>query len=336
MGIRRLRALCVMALSLCVWMLPSFVPPAAADTTITLADPAHPCEGQMATLTWDAPAGVTGVTGYQITHMLVTPGGPPLTTTVVVGPNPTSLTFTLPFGLSTFLIRVITGSGTASDPFTTAGIMGNRAPQAMSWAGLGLSSVGKRSATVPFKWYGPTTWFVTGGVLPVTVVVTPIGPLPLPSPVTIGPLTGPALSNPAVATFPAPSLRNGRQYTFSAVTSNACGSSNPSVSPTYVPGVGPAWTPQPSPPLTYSIGNGQGSYNYLFQTSGVPARTYSLVNNSCGSWLSIGPFGFLSGKPPAPMQCTFSVMASNGVGIRYPGYPSTDIVAGPFTLTVTT
>jgi len=321
----RTRSLFVFLVSLSVWILPSFIPAAAADdaeATISLANPAHPCAGEAATLTWTRPAGLA-VTGYQIIQQVVTDGGY-FPTFISVGPKVTSLAFALPFGLTTFVIRAKSVWGTLYAPFASATIMGNSRPTAMAYDN-GAGAVGDRSATVPFRWYGPMQWHITGGLLPVTVAITAHGPGGDTGPVSIGPSRS---SSTAVATFDR--LTNGSSYSFSAVTSNACGSSSPSGSPRFVPGVGPAWT-SASPPDSVTAGS---VYQYKFAASGKPARTYTLLN--APSWLSIGAFGFVQGTVPlgtAPSSFSFSVKASNGVGVQ--DRPSTDIVAGPFTVTVT-
>ncbi len=131
----------------------------------------------------------------------------------------------------------------------------------------------------------------------------------------------------ATATFTG--LTNGVGYTLSAVTFNDCGSSGPITSPVFTPGVAPDWT-RHSPPLTAQ----PGAYVYKFAASGDPSPTFSLVG--APSWLTISPNGLVSGRLPAGVESfSYSVVASNGVGIDAgPLYPTTDIVAGPFVVTV--
>lgn len=291
---------------------------ASAETspaTIIHADPDRACSGQAATLSWSPPAGVAGVTGYRITQMVTTPSTPE-TYTTDVDAGRTSLPFTVPFGLSTFQIRARTATGVSDDPYTSASIMGNQQPSAMAWDSSG-ADVGDSTATVPFRWFGPLTWSTTGGRLPVTLQVTaPVG-------VSI------ETSIPQGASGAAPrftGLLNGAATTFTAVTSNACGSSAGMTSPRYVPGVAPAWT-QASPQLTVARNK---PYRYQFAASGSPAPTYRLV--SAPSWLGVGPGGLVTGTPPkGTVSFSYSVTASNGVGI---GSNPTDAPAGPFKVVV--
>jgi len=325
MKIRPLRALLVTLMSLSVWMLPSFAPPAEAAAAITLANPEHPCEGEAATLTWDPPADGAGLTGYEVTHMIATGGSTPRSTVTGVDASTTRLAFTLSFGTNTFLIRAVTASGTAGDPFATAGILGNRVPAAMSF-NLGSGSVGDHAAMVPFQWYGSTP-FVTGGGLPVTVTVTGNGPSGAVGPVGIGPISNPAPPNRVVASFT--KLKNGTPYTFDAVTSNACGSSPASRSPIFVPGAPSAWV-DASPPLTAPENR---TYRYTFTASGTPVPTFQLLNGP--DWLTLGAHGYLVGRPPSgTTSFSYSVKAANGVGVWTAGVSPSDIVAGPFTVSV--
>jgi len=311
-------------------MLPSFARPAEAAAAITLANPEHPCEGEAATLHWDRPADIAGVDQYEITHQLATPTPSIIVTKVDV--SVTSLAFTLPFGVSTFLIRTVSASVTAPTPFASAGIMGNRVPSAMAFD-LGSGSVAAKTADVPFKWYGPPTLFVTGGQLPVKVTVSGQAPsgVPDPAPISIA-IANPTPPNRVVASFT--KLKNGAHYTFSAVTSNVCGSSPPSGSPDFVPGIAPAWTAA-SPPLTAQVAS---PYKYKFAASGLPGPKLQLVGVpgvDYPAWLTIGPNGFLKGTPPSgTTSFSYSVKAANGVGVWSAGVSPSDIVAGPFTVSV--
>lgn len=292
---------------------------ASAETggaTIIHPAPGQACAGEGATLAWSAPEGVTDVTGYRITQSITTPSTPQ-TITTDVGGRQRSLAFTLPFGLSTFQIRVMTTSGVADSPYTSASIMGNQAPKAMSWASAG-AAIGDGTATVPFKWYGPMTWSTTGGVLPTTIQVVAS---------TGGSIVSPAPHDGAGVATLFTGLANGSASTFSAVTSNGCGSSAATGSPSYVPGIRPSWT-QANPPLSSPRNT---TYRYAFAASGDPAVTYRLV--SAPAWLTIGSGGQVTGTPPkATTTFTYSVAASNGVGIT--GIMNTDIAAGPFTVRV--
>ena len=288
-----------------------------AGATIIQAHPDRSCAGDADTLTWTPPADVAGLTGYRIVHQVITPSTPSIIFTDV-GPNQTSLPFTVPFGFSTFLIYSVTSEGVASTPFASASITGNRAPHPMNWDNLGTNTVGDGTATVSFKWYGPITTSTTGGTIANTVRVTAS---PGGASVDI-----PASVSGVSATFGG--LTNGVGYTFTAVTFNACGSSSSGRSPTFTPGVAPAWT-RSTPPLSAS----PGRYVYKFAAAGDPSPTYRLVD--APSWLHISPNGLVTGRPPAGTNSfSYSVVASNGVGIAHPAFPKTDVVAGPFTVTL--
>ncbi|MDQ3895972.1 MAG: hypothetical protein M3326_01770 [Actinomycetota bacterium] len=287
-----------------------------APATVVQADPERSCAGEPATLTWTPPAGVADLTGYRIVHGLVTPTTP-ITQVYDVGADETSLNFTIPFGFSTFLIYAITSAGVASAPFTSAALMGNRAPFPMSWDTVGTNTVGDGTATVSYKWYGGVTTSTTGGTLPVTVRITAS-----PGGASVDVPTGG--SHSVTSTFSG--LTNGVDYTFSAVTFNACGSSAPSVSPGFTPGLAPTWT-RSTPPLDV----GPGQYVYKFAAAGDPSPTYTLVG--APSWLEISTNGLVTGRPPAGTSSfSYSVVAGNGVGIH--PFDRTDIVAGPFTVSV--
>ena len=286
-----------------------------ATATITQADPDSSCAGESATLVW-TPADVTGLIGYQVVHQFYEARMPHFVTTEV-GPDVTSLDFTIPFGLSTFLIRAVTSAGVQQEPFAAGHVRGNQAPFAMSWDNRENDAVGDGTATVSFKWYGPVTESIVGGVLPTTVriVASPGG-----ASVDI-PTNG---SWSVTHTFTG--LTNGADYTFSAVTFNACGASGPSTSAVFTPGRAPVWT-RGAPPLR----TGPGEYVYNFTATGDPTPTYALVD--APSWLQISPRGRVSGRPPAGTDSfSYSVVAGNGVGIH--PFDNTDVVAGPFTVSV--
>ncbi len=292
---------------------------ASADTplakaTIVQADPDRSCAGEPATVSWTAPAGVAGLTGYHIVQQRIAPF--PGHQVREVGPDQTSLDFTIPFGVTAFLIHAVTPDGVAG-PFATALVTGSQAPFAMGWDTGGPNTVGDGTATVSYKWYGPVTTSTVGGFLPVTVRLTAS---PGGASVDI-----PAGGNWSVSnTFSG--LTNGVDYTFSAVTFNACGKSGPATSFLFTPGVAPAWT-RSDPPLDV----GRGQYVYKFAAAGDPSPTYELLG--APSWLDISPNGLVSGRPPAGTgSFSYSVVAHNGVGVH--PYDNTDAVAGPFTVSV--
>lgn len=293
---------------------------ASADTstgaTVTLAEPGPSCVGDAATVSWAPPADTANLIGYHVEHWSLWLF--PSVTTTTVRPDQTSLPVTLRWGPNNFYIRSVTSAGVTSTPFATATAFAGRAPQAMAWdwESPGANSVGDTTATVSFKWFGPITVSRTGG-LGGTVRIT----------ASPGGATVDLPAGLATATFGG--LTNGVGYTFSAVTFNECGSSGPMTSPVFTPGVAPEWT-RSTPPLTAQA----GEYVYKFAASGDPSPTFTLAG--APSWLTISPKGLLSGRPPAGTESfSYSVVASNGVGIDAgPLYPTTDIVAGPFTVSV--
>ena len=279
------------------------------QVTIITPNPDRSCADDVDTVAWNRPSDVDGLTGYRVVRF-VTTMNPPWTSTVDIGPEQTSLTFTAAFGLTVISVFAITSDGVAPDPFATGLLSAGRAPVPMQWHWEG-ATVGDGTATVPFQWFGPKV-FVNSGNLSTTVEVTAS-----PSGATV------PLAN-GVAAFEG--LTNGVGYTFVAVTSNACGSSTSHASPTYTPGVAPVWT-KATPPLRAT----PGQYVYNFSADGDPSPTYRLVG--APSWLTISPKGLVSGRPPVGTESfTYSVVASNGVGIAY--YHNTDTVAGPFDISV--
>lgn len=287
------------------------------QATIVQADGGKSCVGDRATLTWTAPD-VEGLTGYRVEHWSYSPIPSVLLTEV--GPEQTSLPFTFRFGYNSFHIYAVTTDGVAAAPFATTTIVGNRAPFAMAWHPEN-AAVGDGTATTSFRWFGPVTLSTRGGELPVTVQVTAS-----PGGASVD-LTA-ATSDSNTATFHG--LTNGTAYTFTAVAFNACGSSAPNSSPSFTPGVAPTWV-RATPPLS-AASNGQ--YVYNFAAHGDPRPTYRLVD--APSWLEINPNGLVRGRPPVGVSSfSYSVVASNGVGVAHPAFPATDVATGPFTVSVT-
>ncbi len=139
--------------------------------TIVQANPESSCAGEAATLSWAPPAGVGDLTGYHILHQHYSRPTPSLVTTEV-GRQQNSFDFTIPFGLSVFLIRAVTSAGLQSEPFASASVRGNRAPSPLVWDNRQNDAVGHGTATVSYAWSGPVTESTTGGTLPVTVRIT--------------------------------------------------------------------------------------------------------------------------------------------------------------------
>lgn len=286
------------------------------QASIVQAEGGNSCVGDSATLFWSRP-NVEGLTGYRVEHWTYSPVPSVLVTEV--GAEQTSLPFIFRFGVNSFQIYAVTPDGVASSPFVVTTSIGNRAPHAMTWHPEG-ATVGDGTATTSFRWPGPVTLSTTGGMLPVTVRVTAS-----PGGASVDLTAAPFDSN--TATFQG--LTNGTAYTFTAVASNACGSSAPSSSPAFTPGVAPTWL-RAEPPLT---AGSTGQYVYNFAADGDPRPTYRLVD--APSWLDISPNGLVRGRPPAGVSSfSYSVVASNGVGVAHPSFATTDAVAGPFPVSV--
>ena len=295
----------------------------SASATIIHDDRERACAGESATLVWSAPEGVDGLTGYEITHQIITPAGPRFPTYIVGAPQ-TSLPFEVPFGVSIFLIRAITAQGIATTPFASATMNGSIPPMPMVWdQAVTQAAVGDGRATVAFKWPGPVTWSSTGGFAAATIQITSSSGASIVRPIQ-------DIYGSVAATFTG--LTNGQSYTFTAVTSNVCGSRGPSSTPRYTPGAAPEWT-QADPPLTVPKNK---TYSYGFLASGSPAPTYRLIG--APEWLTLGPDGVVTGDPPKDTTSfSYSIEAANGVGVGGNGEPwflHTQKVAGPFTVTV--
>jgi hypothetical protein len=316
--VRIVREIVLVAVAASSLALAGLVPVAYAENstqtvTVVTPDPDRSCAGDVNTLSWTRPADVAGLMGYRVVRS-VTTMNPPWTFTDDVGPSETSLTFTAPFGLSVISVYTRTAEGIASSPFATGSMFAGRPPQPLQWDDEGASLVDS-TATVPFRWPGPVELFTTGGLRNrVRVTASPGGA----SVELEVPLQG------VIATFGG--LRTGTGYTFSAVTSNQCGSSSSGRSPTYTPGIGPFWV-RDTPPLRAS----PGEYVYKFAADGNPSPTYRLIG--APSWLTITEKGLVSGRPPeGTVSFSYSVVARNGVGIEV--YQSTNIFAGPFDVSV--
>lgn len=291
---------------------------AAGAATITSADPTRVCTGDAATLTWEPPEGVDDLVGFEITRQNYN-GVNPSGSTITVGPAQRSLDFTVGFFMNSFLIRTVTSSGVTYEPFATAYVVGSQAPMAMEWDHhVDPGDVGDGFAAVRFAWAGPVKTFTLGGVLPVAVRITAS---PGGESIEI-PTSGWSVAH----TFTG--LTNGLEYTFSAVTFNACGARRSLPSATHVPGVRPVWV-QADPPLSVKKNK---LYEYQFAASGTPAPTYAL--RDAPAWLKLSSDGLVSGEPPKDATTfSFSVLAENRVGIEYP-WLERPVVAGPFTVTV--
>jgi hypothetical protein len=278
------------------------------------------CAGDTETISWTAPADTAGLTAYVVTDTPVNDGcaacGDFPVATVPL--DQTSTTVTLGTGGNIYAVWGETADGIDySDPIPGgASFTGGIAPQPELWAPSGTNSVGDGTATVYFDWSGPQTH--DGYIGATTETVSDGNAM-----VTVAPDQS--------ATFTG--LTDGKAYTFTSITTNACGSTNGGSSPAFVPGVGPAWTSD-SPALTAPF----GLYAATFHSSGNPKPTYRLVG--APSWLQIVSSGPLAGlvygiAPRGTTSFSYSVTAHNGVGI-FAGtiYPSTDITAGPYTVGV--
>ena len=275
------------------------------------------CAGERATLHWTRPD-VEGLTGYRVEHWVYSPSPRAVPTESPL--EQTTLPLVLEPGLNLFLVYAVTTDGLAGDPFAEAFIVGNHTPHAMTWQVDG-ATIGDGTATTSFRWSGPVKSSTRGGELPVTVQVTAS-----PGDASVKGVLA-TTEESYTATFEG--LTNGTAYTFTAVTSNACGSSAPSSSPSFTPGVAPTWV-RAEPPLT---AGSTGQYVYKFAADGDPRPTYRLVD--APSWLDISPNGLLRGRPPAGLSSfSYSVVASNGVGVAHPSFATTDAVAGPFPVSV--
>lgn len=287
------------------------------QATIVQAEGANSCAGDRATLNW-SPPDVEGLTGYRVEHWVYTPSPRAVLTEVRL--EQTSLPFALEPGLNIFLVYAVTTDGLAGSPFADSFIVGNHTPHAMAWPVEG-AAIGDGTATTSFRWFGPVKLSTRGGELPVTVQVAAS-----PGGASVKGVLATA-EDSYTATFE--DLTNGTAYTFTAVTSNACGSSAPSSSPSFTPGVAPTWV-RADPPL--SAGS-TGHYVYKFAADGDPRPTYRLVD--APSWLEISPNGLVRGRPPEGISSfSYSVVASNGVGIAHPSFATTDVVSGPFSVSV--
>jgi len=300
---------CCLAVPTCVLALGSSAHAVAPDS------PPY-CAGDTVTVSWTPPADTTGLSGYRVDHSYSTGDFPGLERTTV-GLDQTSVTAILRFTVNNFMVWALDNAGQpVGAPLATKTFTAGHTPTAVTWQlsnWRALNTVGDRTATVSFGWFGPITFGVTGNA-PDTLAISGAGQT----------ATVPNFSGVGTATFSG--LVDGRPYTFRSNVLNACGSSEGSVSPTFVPGIAPAWRAD-SPPL-----NGHaGFYLSHFRASGRPAPTYAL--SGAPPWLHIGANGFVVGKAPkGTTRFSYSVSASNGVGIH--PFTNSDITAGPFTVTM--
>jgi len=274
------------------------------------------CAGDTVTVNWTQPADTTSQSGYRVDHFYSTGDFSGLEQTTV-GLGQTSVTAVLRFTVNNFIVWPLDETRRpVGTPLTTKTFTAGKSPTAATWQlsnWRALNAVGDRSATVSFGWFGPITFGVTGNE-PDTLAISGAGRT----------TTVPNFLGVGTATFNG--LVDGRAYTFTSNVSNACGNSEGSVSPTFVPGVAPAWRAD-RPPLTGHA----GFYLAHFRASGKPAPTYAL--SGAPSWLRIGANGFVVGKSPkGTTRFSYSVRASNGVGIH--PFTNTDLTAGPFTATM--
>jgi hypothetical protein len=285
--------------------------PASAASAQSVA-----CAGDTETISWTAPADTSGLTGYEVENSLFNGVADGAAFPVANVPlDQTSASVTLDPGYNNYLVYPVTAEGVVIDDIGGQSFTGGTAPCPNYWTQQGVNTVGKRTATVTFNW---------GGIPPAGLY----GYIGASETVSDGNTTV-TVSPGQPATFTG--LKDGVGYTFRSDTFNACGSSSsaPNNSPVFVPGAGPVWTSN-SPPLTAPL----GLYAAPFHASGDPRPTYELVG--APSWLQIAPnLGLVYGlAPPGTTSFSYAVTATNGVGIQAPIYPSTDITAGPFTVSV--
>jgi hypothetical protein len=313
----RVRCFVVVAFVMSLGVLTFSAAPASADSTTTVY-----CAGDSAAVSWAPPADTSELTSYYVVDSLfndavdgwdVSWQSVPLTET--------STTVSLFAGFNSFIIFGTTatsleGGGVIGSQEITAGV----APQPEAWFNNpSYNTVGDGTATVDFHWNGPVN-AGTQGYIGANETVSD------------GSQTVAASSPGAPVTFTG--LNDGQAYTFTSTTFNACGSST-SGSPTFVPGVGPEWASD-SPPLVARF----RLYAAHFHASGDPAPFYQLVG--APPWLHVLSSGALAGlvyglAPRGTTSFSYSVTAENGVGVAPGeglGFPSTDITAGPFTVTV--
>ncbi len=293
------------------------VPWAAAQASADSA-PAATCAGDTETITCiSAPVDTSGLTGYDVEDSLFNGvAGGAAFPVASVPVDQTSATVTLDPGYNNYVVYPVTAEGVVIDDLGGQSFVGGTAPFPNYWTQQGANSVGDGTATVTFAWDG----------IPPAGLYGYIG-----ASETVSDGTTTVAVNPGQpATFTG--LKDGVGYTFSSDTFNACGSANGGSSPTFVPGSRPTWTLD-SPPRSAPL----GLYGAAFRASGDPRPSNQLVG--APSWLQVtsSPLGALvfGVAPRGATSFSYSVEATNGVGI-FAGniYPSTDITAGPYTVSV--
>ena len=154
----------------------------------------------------------------------------------------TSTTVPVLVGYNNYAVYTSTSASPTGTLIGTSTWDGGVPPKAAAWSqDPAINSVGDGTATVSFAWNGPVT-AGTAGYLPDTTQVTASSGAST---------TVPDFGGLATVTFTG--LTDGQPYTFTSDTSNACGDAVAPASPTFVPGVAPAWTAD-SPPLTAPAG----------------------------------------------------------------------------------
>jgi hypothetical protein len=280
------------------------------------------CAGDTETFSWAPPADTAGLTGFLVQDTLSndgTDGSHAYEATVPL--TETSTTVPVLVGYNNYAVYASTSASLTGTLIGTSTWDGGVTPKAATWSqDPAINSVGDGTATVSFAWNGP----ITGGTA---------GYLPDSAQVTASSGASTTLPNfDGLATVTFTGLTDGQAYTFTSDTSNACGGTVAPASPTFVPGVAPVWKAD-SPRLTAP----SGLYSARFRATGAPAPTYELTG--APSWLSIVPSGHLGGlvygvAPAGTTSFSYSVTAGNGVGVQT--FPTTDISAGPFTVTTMT
>jgi hypothetical protein len=266
-------------------------------------DPEYPdysCAGNQDLATWTPPSGVSGLTGFFVLIQQFYDSGP-VVRTFTLGPDQSSVPFTVINGETTVLVFTITAAGVARRPFGGATQTGLGVPLAMSWNNTGANSVADGSATVSFIWGGPPQATETGGdVADDTVEVTASR--------GAGTEDVPASVDGVTANFAG--LTDGTAYTISDTVSNVCGTSSSQFAPEFTPGVPPSISGTPG---TGQVGD---PYSYSLAVAGDPAPALSLTQGALPPGLSLAGDGTISGTPTTPGTYDATVTATNDVGIQ--------------------
>jgi hypothetical protein len=225
----------------------------------------------------------------------------PVVTHFNLGPDQSSLPFTVINGETTVLVFTITPAGVSRRPFGGATQTGLGVPMAMSWNNTGTNSVEGGSATVSFIWGGPPQASETGGdVADDTVDVTASR--------GAGTEGIPASVEGVTANFAG--LTDGKAYAISDTVSNVCGTSSAQFAPEFTPGVAPSISGTPD------AGQVGDPYSYPLAVAGDPTPHLSVTQGALPPGLSLSRDGTISGTPTTPGSYDATVTATNDVGIK--------------------